>query len=282
MDAAERGQLIGGPGVIAESAAISPDRFDPRFFALFSWFVRRLLRKSFFAVRLERESAGVLRALASAPGPAIVALSHPSWWDPLVCVHLSRVFLPRRAPLAPLDRDQWERFGFMKRIGLFGINPADRKALSPMIEHVLARCADNPGRVLWITPQGRFSDAREPVVIRPGVAAVAARLRGPTVVALAIEYAFWTDRRPEVFLRAAPVEPGISGDASTPGWHRAIQSAMRRNGEELASLVVARDAGAFECLLGGGRTRINPVYDLWQSMRGRDGPIHDPRRENAA
>lgn len=281
MDAPGHGELIGSPGSALAAHAppsVAPDALDARFFGFFSWYVRRLLRRSFFAVRIERSGEEALRALAPTPRPAIVAMTHPSWWDPLVGVLLSATLHPGRPPLAPLDRAQWERFGFMKKIGLFGVDPDDPRVLSPMVDHVLARLREERPRVLWITPQGRFSDPREPISIRPGVAAVAARLENPAVVALAIEYAFWTDKRAEVLVRAAPVEvEGTQSRRSTADWHRAIQSSMQANADALADLVVARDPAPFRALVGGDATRINPLYDLWLALRGRRGAIDDRR-----
>lgn len=48
---------------------------------------------------------------------------------------------------------------------------------------------------------------------------------------------------------------------------------MRENQAALASLSIARDAAAFETLVGGNEGRVNPAYDLWQRIRGNGGGI---------
>ena len=114
--------------------------------------------------------------------------------------------------------------------------------------------------------------------LRPGAAAVAARAgaAGAPVAAgaIAVEYAFWADRKPEVFVRARRVEPG---GPSTADWQRALTGAMRENASALASLVIARDPAPFDDLLGSGG-RIHPVYDALLRLTGRSGSIDASRR----
>ena len=67
-----------------------------------------------------------------------------------------------------------------------------------MKRHVLERLERSPGTLLGLTPQGRFTDPREPIRLRPGAAAIAASCeRSPRVVVVSIEYVFWQDARPE-------------------------------------------------------------------------------------
>ena len=99
---------------------------------------------------------------------------------------------------------------------------------------------------------------------------LAARLcagAGCRVVCVALEYAFWVDKRPEVFLR---VEPCVAETpTSMTSWHRSLTRAMQRNGAALAELVAARDPSAFTCLEGGEAPRIHPVYDALLALRGQ-------------
>lgn len=253
-------------------ARIEPDAYNPGFFRFFAWYVGRLLRRSFHAVRVERGSVELLAGLEREPGgePSIVALSHTSWWDPLLCVYLSQRFTPTRPALAPIDSEQFAKFRFMRKLGLFGVDPEDPASLEPMVEYVARRCEQLPRTTFWITPQGRFADVREEILLRPGGSATAARLsasRPCKVVCLALEYAFWVDKRPEVFMRFEPCEAETA--TSTASWHRALTRAMQRNNEELAALVIARDPSAFESLEGGDAPRINPLYDMLLALRGK-------------
>jgi hypothetical protein len=58
-----------------------------------------------------------------------------------------------------------------------------------------------PDSVLWVTPEGRFTDVRtRPAIFRPGLASLVARLDTFTLVPLAFEYTFWDERLPEILV----------------------------------------------------------------------------------
>jgi hypothetical protein len=177
-----------------------------------------------------------------------------------------------------MDIEQLRKFGFFRRLGLFGVDPSDTRSFPAMCEYVLARFGSETRPTLWITPQGTFADVREPVRMRPGAAAIAARAKNVRVLSVTLEYAFWLDQRPEIFVRASGVPAPAS--PSTPHWHSAMESAMNANAGELSRLVIARDANAFTPLLGGASSaNIHPVYDWWLRLRGKDAALRDRQRE---
>lgn len=253
-------------------AAIPAD-YSPFFTRFFGWWAReKVIAPRFFAVRLALGSRAHFQAIADHPGPVLALTNHVSWWDPLVMLTLHRLFFPRRTLRAPMDAAQLNRFRFFTKLGTFGIDPDDPASLDLMAADMRTYFAHDPGPTLWINPQGRFADVREPVEPRPGAARLAAQADNPRLLAVAIEYAFWLDQRPELLLRAQPVH---SDRTNTAGWHRAIRDAMRINAAALADMAIARDPAAFEALIGGGAPKINPVYDLWLHLRGRRGAIDD-------
>lgn len=251
--------------------------YSARFVRLFTWYVRRLFAKKFHTVRLARGSAAVLRELDSHEGPALVALSHSSWWDPLLALLLGSL-CPSRSGCAPMDVAMLRKFAFFRRLGIFGVDPDDPRGLPGMTAYVLERFASERKGTLWITPQGKFTDVRETVVLRPGAAAIASRA-GPTLraVVIAIEYGFWVDQKPEVFVRCA----SVCGDfTTTTQWHRALEVAMQANAAELAALVRAREPKAFEPLLRAA-TGGNPFMKAWLKLRGKDAELVDRTRVQA-
>jgi len=247
-----------------------PARNSPRFAAGFGFYVRRLLRKRFHAVRIATAPGLDPHGLARTTTPLLVLLNHASWWDPLVAFHLARRLVPERPTLAPMDREQLERFGFFRRIGVFGIDPDDTESLDEMRDYVLGELTRNPATSIWLTPQGRFTDIREPIRIRPGAASIASALGGVRTVSMSIEYIFWQDARPEVLVRLQDVEP--PDRTSTAGWQRTMTRAMQENADALAELARRRDPEFFATDIGD-RTRTSPVYDLLLRLRGRGGEI---------
>lgn len=260
---------------------ILPDRYSTTFFRVFSIYVQRMFRTGFHGVHMEPESLRVLRELNAHPGPAIALGNHPGWWDPLVAVLLSRIYLPDRPMLASMDRTELERFGILRRLGIFGIDPDDSDSLSAQADFLSKRFAERPQATFWITPQGRFTDVREAVRLRPGAAAVAARMEPrPTVIALAMDYCFWNDRKPELCMRVRPVhvQPKSGTLPTTTDWVRAMTRAMQENQEALANLVIQRNPDDWAAVISR-RThqRTNPVYDLWLKLKGRSGELRTRR-----
>lgn len=253
---------------------ILPAAHSPGFKRVFMWYTRRLLRKRFQAVHLTPCSLEVGAALNADARPLVLVLNHSSWWDPLITLAMGQVLIPDRSGIAPMDRTQLERFRFFRKLGLFGIHPDDPASLKAMLEYVQAWAASTSRPTLALTPQGRFTDIREPIRLRPGAAATCAAFAsasGCQAASLSIEYGFWQSQRPEVFLHLAPIAPPAV--SSTTAWQRQIESAMQQGACHLAPLVIARDPAAFVPLVATGGASINPAYDLWLRLRGRSGEI---------
>ncbi len=247
------------------------DAWSPRFARFFGWYAWRLLRGRFHAVRLLRGSEAALAGLADHAGPALVAMNHSSWWDPMVAVALHHRFFPGRGNLSPMDARELSRFRFLRRLGIFGIDPDEPASLAVLHAYVLRRLGEMERGTLIITPQGRFTDVRRPVVPRPGLASVAASLVDVRAWSVALEYGFWVDARPEVFISVHAIE--APDDPRRAGWQRAWQLGMQANQDELAGAVAARDPTAFQAIEGGSRARVHPVYDWWLRVRGKSAGI---------
>jgi 1-acyl-sn-glycerol-3-phosphate acyltransferase len=264
----------------APSPTIIPAAPNRRFAGVFLWWLRRMMARNWHAVRIDPASVDVLRRLGSEREPAVAVMNHCSWWDPLVGLWLAERFTPARQLIGPMEAQQLSKFKFFTKLGVFGLEPDHPNSLDEVVAYLQGLFRADPATILWITPQGQFADVRVPVRVRPGVAAIAARCRVRRCVSIAIEYGFWTDQRPEIFLRAVDVPPP-EGD-STTAWIRVITPAMQANSDELADAVASRDPARFTALLGAGQTRINPLYDLWLRLRGQNPALQAKDRGMAA
>ncbi|GAB4514855.1 MAG: lysophospholipid acyltransferase family protein [Phycisphaerales bacterium] len=246
---------------------ILPARTNTHVLRWFRWYIRRMVRKSFNSVRVSKDSADALEVLRTSASPLVVAMNHQSWWDPLVGLLISGELCPDRPGLAPMDREMLERFAILRRVAVFGLDPDDPASLDAMRTYVGDFMREHTGAALWLTPQGEFADPRTPIRLRPGAAAVAADHDGCRAVSIAIEYTFWLDKKPELFLHMSVVDPPDA--RSVAGWHRAFTRTMRSDNERLSRLVAGRSPDAFTPLLtstGGG---TSPVYNLWLRLRGK-------------
>jgi 1-acyl-sn-glycerol-3-phosphate acyltransferase len=233
--------------------------------AFFRRIVRGYFRRHFRAVRVSHAE----RFADVASGPLIVYANHGSWWDPMVSVLLANRLMPQRRHYAPMDADALERYPILKRIGIFGVDPHSMRGAARFLRTGLDLLAS--GGVLWITPQGRFVDARErPLVFKPGMAALASRVPGGcTVLPLAIEYVFWDERLPETLLHFG--EP-VRIDGADADSEERLKAALLDAMETLKTIAIARDPLAFE-LLHAGRAGAGGFQELFGRafawMRGR-------------
>jgi 1-acyl-sn-glycerol-3-phosphate acyltransferase len=250
---------------------------------LFRWYSRRYVRRHFHAVRLSRSGRPFPPPVGDEP--LLIVLNHPAWWDPMICLLLSRL-IPARDQFAAIDAVAVERYAFFKKLGFVGV---DTKTLRGAAEFVRTGTTilSEPNRVYWVTAQGRFTDVRErPLAISAGVGHLAARLDRGAVLPVALEYTFWTERTPEALVRVGePLRvtdhPGLSGK----DWAALIEDTMTRNLDTLNAETQSRDPARFDTLLGG-RSGVGGVYDGWRRLKAwvrgeKFDPSHDAATRGA-
>ena len=119
---------------------------------------------------------------------------------------------------------------------------------------------------MWITAEGRFTDARtRPLSLRPGIAHLA-RLRPETAfLPLAIEYGFWEESRPEIFIRfGAPVT--IGSELPIAAGAARLAQELEANMASLAVSVAAHDSARFTTVVRGS-AGTDIFYDGWRRLR---------------
>ena len=177
----------------------------------FQRYAHRYVRKHFHAVRLSKSGS----PLASGDEPLLVVLNHPSWWDPLIGIVLSRAF-GARDHFAAIDAVAVRQYRFFQKLGFVGVDTKSLRGAAEFLRTGAAILAQ-PRHVFWVTAQGRFTDVRErPLALRSGVGHLAARLTAGIVLPVALEYTFWTERTPEALVRVGePLQiadhPGLNG-----------------------------------------------------------------------
>jgi 1-acyl-sn-glycerol-3-phosphate acyltransferase len=224
----------------------------------FRKYVLRYLRKHFHAVRLSKGSA----ALPNDGLPVLVVLNHPSWWDPMVGIPLSDLFTDF-THFAAIDASMLRKYRVFARLGFFGI---DMKSLSGARTFLRTGSAilSHDHHAVWVTAQGQFADVRKrPLGLKPGVGHLAARLKKGWIVPIAIEYAFWNERRPEALARIGePIslagrssderceDPSLARPANKE-WTLLIEARLTETLDALNAEVMTRDPAHFTPLVGG-------------------------------
>jgi 1-acyl-sn-glycerol-3-phosphate acyltransferase len=238
---------------------------SPRWHQWFTAYVRRYLARHFHAVLLSRQSAAEFP-----PGaPVIAYLNHASWWDPLTCLLLADAAFPGRRSFAPMDEAQLARYGVFRKLGMFGVAPGTARGAKVFLR-VGARVLSEPDSMLWVTPQGRFADARErPLRFAGGLAALARRVPHAWLLPVAIEYAFWSEKLPVALVRIGQPEHAraLAADAGSDDELTAmLESRLALTMDALQGESVRRDPSHFASVLSG-RSGVSPVYDLWRKLR---------------
>lgn len=220
------------------------------------------LRKHFHAVRRSRESA----AIPDDTLPIIVALNHPSWWDPLICTLLSREFGDREH-YGVMDAEMLSRYGFFRWLGVYGVEGSSLRGAARFLR-ITTKLLSGTNRVFWITAQGRFADVRDrPIRLESGVGYVAAKLPDGWILPLAIEYTFWNEKTPEVLLAFGDaIRIGENTALNGSEWTQRIEDALRLTMDRLTEAVKKRDPKLFVAIVGG-RAGTGGVYGLWQRIK---------------
>ncbi len=234
-------------------------RISPTGLYFFRGLVRRYFRRHFHAVRVS-----CAEHLSAQTGPLIVYANHSSWWDPMVCFLLSAELLPSRPHFAPMDADALRRYAVLSRLGIFPVQIESARGAVQFLR--TGEAIVRSGGVLWVTPQGRFADPRDrPLVFKPGLAALAARLGACTVLPLAIEYTFWDERKPETLLHFGQPVP-IAGERPDIIETRLLH-ALSLSMDQLRAKALARDIRGFQTTVAQGVVGAGGMYAFGKRIR---------------
>ena len=236
---------------------------SPAWVRFFGSVMVRQMRARFHAVRIAKP--GVPQVPSDLP--VVIYCNHPSWWDAaFVSVLATRAF-PGRRSYGPIDAAAIGKYGFMRRIGFFGVQPNSRAGAVTVLRVGRALLA-HADTLLWITPEGEFTDPRRrPLGLRPGLASLLVRVPRVVVIPLALEYPFWTERTPEALARfGAPLHLDNAIPMATAELHQKLESNLSDLMDSLADDAVAKDEARFVTLLEG-TSGVGGVYDAWRRIK---------------
>jgi len=254
-------------------------RYSPRLLRFFELAFTRFFARHMRALRVPRWGLpDAALARADAPAPLVVLANHPSWWDGVAFMLLARRLFPERPVFIPMEEAALRRYGFMRRIGVFGVTAGTARGAAAFLRtagHVLA----TPRHMLWMNVPGRFADVRErPLPIAPGVARLPELAPGAVVLPLALEYPFWTERGAEMLAAFGPPIPAAELLAlEREARARRIGAAIEGTAERLAADAISRDPARFVVVVQG-QEGMGGVWQAWRRLRATlRGERFDPR-----
>ncbi len=262
------------------SALTPPSKALLLFFrAYLPWYLRR----NFHALRIANAER-----VRHASSPLVLYLNHASWWDPLASLFLARRFFPAHRHHAPMDASALERYRLLAHVGMFPVEQGTRRGAAQFLR-AASKVLSTPQSILWVTPQGAFTDVRtRPIAFKPGLAGLLARNSHAVAIPLAIEYTYWDERLPEILINVG--EPlRFDALAKQPEIEQRLASGMQTAQDALAALAIERNPAAFDTLLSGS-AGVGLAYDLWRRtlafVRGQryrsEHTLHPHRATGAA
>ena len=166
-----------------------------------------------------------------------------------MAIFLAQRFMPACHHYGPIDAEALTRYRFFQRLGFFGVARGTRHGAATFLR-VSQAILRQPRSVLWMTPEGHFSDPQQrPVQLQLGLGALARRLDGVAFLPLAIEYVFWEERFPEILLRFGEVIPVSSCDLDNDAYTVRFAQHLQSTQDALAS--VAFMTPGWPCVLAG-------------------------------
>lgn len=230
---------------------------------LFSRYARWFLQRNFHGLHLLR--LGNLEELDGFP--LLMCLNHPSWWDPLIGLHLSRRFFPDRYNVAPIAAQGLAKYKFFERLGFFAVASDSLRGAARFLE-IGKAALSRPDGALWVTPQGAFTDVRLPIVAERGCGHLVRHVNRFAMLPVALEYAFWNERFPEAFSCFGEPVIGTGSDHSPQDWSRLFARSMQETLNALSAQVKARNLDGFESLLEGS-AGVGGIYDFWRASKAK-------------
>jgi 1-acyl-sn-glycerol-3-phosphate acyltransferase len=248
--------------------------YSPRALALFRRYLRRYFARNFNTVRVD-----VAEAPVSLDRATVFYSNHPSWWDPIVLLYVLGGAYPEIRFFGPMDSAALERYAILRRFGLFGIEPRERAGAAEFVRQSRSILSQAEA-ALCVTAQGAFVDARaRPIRLQRGVAHLLASSYAAQAVPIALEYAFWLEKKPEALIRVGPALRVAGTDVGRI--HGELEAALERTADALAAASMARDAAAFATWIDGKNRGVGGVYDAcrrWRALAG--GGELDPRHDS--
>ncbi len=234
---------------------------------MFAAYSRRYMRRHFQTIRVLKSGL----PSSNIACPVVIYLNHAAWWDPLVCLRLAQKYFSDRASYAPIDAAALQKYGFFKHLGFYGVEQQSARGAMTFVRTTCAILSSSRN-VVWLTPQGRFMDVRErPLRLERGIGELAARLENVLFLPLAIEYAFWTEPRPEILVSfGEPTIPGNDSPRSAQEWTKFFNNALEEVQDELAARSCRRDPGEWR-VLEQGTSGVSVIYDTWRRLRALAG-----------
>ncbi|HMO59791.1 MAG TPA: lysophospholipid acyltransferase family protein [Roseiflexaceae bacterium] len=215
--------------------------------------------------------------------PLIVYLTHTSWWDAYMLFLISyRLLRSQFQNYIMMEEKQLRAYRFFRWCGAFSINRGPQAA-ERSVRYISRELQAQPGRCLWIFPQGRIGPGdQRPLRIYPGIARIARGAGGALLWPVALRYEFRGEQKPEAFIRSGTPHY-IGADAPEAAVVAEVQARLTRAADALRDDLLLEDLAAYRPILAGPPG----INRLWDALRDRipgrsaSGSAPQPRQRSS-
>ena len=201
--------------------------------------------------------------------PVVAVSNHSSWWDPMLCLYLSKNIL-KRDSYGVFDEAQLRRYGIFRLIGGYSVN---RQSTDPKeIKQFLRYSKDllsGSSRLLWIFPQGELlSNDQLPFSFKRGFASIVSQLPKFHLLKIITSYDFWIEPKPEIVVDLMPLETVVpeKGSRFSDEMTERVAGEMTDRMHEVKAIIRHRDHAKLKPLFVQEHG-TNVVYDLYRKAR---------------
>jgi 1-acyl-sn-glycerol-3-phosphate acyltransferase len=201
--------------------------------AIFDWFLRRMARADFHAVRVIGQCPTI------PPGDrAIFVANHCGWWDGLLLLLLQRRFLPSLPVYSVMLAREFSATFWFKLIGCMPITPGSTGSIRQLLRRLAALNHElaKSGYICSYFPQGEIRPSfLRPLNFTSGLRAVANAMAPVTLIPVAFHYEPMTQRKPEALIAFGTPIKHTSGPLDVARVETAVTSALDGIQSELMS-----------------------------------------------
>ncbi len=213
----------------------------------FLWYCRRIIRHDFHAFALHDQA--LCEAAWPKDSPLVVYCNHPGWWDPILAILTHQIAFPDYGFFAPIEGEALKKYQVLSKLGFYGVTLESFRGAADFLTTSRAILAGDRNAI-YLTPEGRFCDVRDQQNrFKPGLAHLFTTIPNLVAIPMAIEYAFWNERKPLMFARfGTPILQSKSSVIKSDVCNF-LESGLRTVQNQLAELVLQRSLDPFRVIV---------------------------------
>lgn len=177
--------------------------------------------------------------------PLLIHPNHVSWWDGLAAFEISR--MADLDAYLMMEERQLKKLQPFRLLGAFSVDREDARQAMASINYASSLLARDPGRAVWIFPQGEIRPFGErPVRFYSGAARVAEKAGRCLAVPVAFRYEFGGEFKPDAYARIGKgllLKP--AGAADRRAATAQMESALEREMNSLRTDIIENRLGSY-------------------------------------